>query len=105
MENTDEALGKLGDDLVENHRDDTDNEVGKEVCKADVEVMGKDPFLSAGAISSLLTSARDHHCCNHIRDILLTSCGWAGINSGPTMLVRPDETACILRLIILYDKY
>ena len=84
MENTDEALGKLGDDLVEEYSDDTDNEVGKEVCKANVEVRRKDPFLSAGAISSLLTSARDQSC-NQIMDILLTSCGWAGMNSGPTL--------------------
>ena len=74
MEDTDETLGKLGDDLVEDHRDDTDNEVGKEVCKADVEVRGRDPFLSAGAISSPLTSARDH-CCNQIVYILHSSCG------------------------------
>ena len=84
MEDTYEALGVVGDDIVEEYSDDTDNEVGKEVCKADVEVRGRDPFLSAGAISSLLTSARDQ-ICNHVMDILHTSCGWAGINSGPSL--------------------
>ena len=102
MEDTDEALGKLGDNLVEEHRDDTNNEVGKEVCKAYVEVRGRDSFLSAGAISSLLTSAIDH-CCNHVYSKHKLGLSWDKLLS--IFVVRPDETSCISGLIILYDIY
>ena len=40
MENTDNFLHILGDKLVKDSSEDTDTEVGKEVCKADIDMEG-----------------------------------------------------------------
>ena len=38
MENTDDCLHILGDKLVKDSSEDTGTEVGKEVCKADINM-------------------------------------------------------------------
>ena len=40
MENTDNCLHILGDKLVNEESEDTGTEVGKEVCKADINMEG-----------------------------------------------------------------
>jgi hypothetical protein len=40
VENTDDFLHILGDKLVKDSSEDTDTEVGKEVCKANINMEG-----------------------------------------------------------------
>ena len=40
VENTDYFLHILGDEMVDGGSEDTDTEVGKEICKADINMEG-----------------------------------------------------------------